>query len=137
MKKTLDKLGLAITNLTDINQFCLDQNQMPRDKGIKFFSKMNPMNANAAMVCDANVQPRYLSYQATVFSPPLSEYQLELGEGLQSVTEREEYALFTKVNDVILEKHSSLAQKFRTSADVLWIKEHESLISVVGSDKKI
>lgn len=137
LQKALDELGLAITNLTDINQFCLDQNQIPLDKGIKFFAKMNPMNVNAAMVCDSSTKPSYLSYQTTAFSPPLSEPQLESGEGLQSVTEREEYALFTKINDIILQQHPSLAQKFRTSADVVWIKEHESLISVVGSDKKI
>lgn len=137
LQRTLQTLGLFATNFTDINQFCADQNQIRHHKGTMFFSKVNPMTANATLICDSSDnEPNYILYQATAFSPPLSESQLESGQGLHSATEKEEYALFAKINDEVLKSYPSLAQKFRTSADAQWIDEHRSLISSPGSDTK-
>lgn len=137
LQRTLDTLGLSATNFTDINQFCVDQNQIRHNKGTKFFSKVNPMTANATLICESRGEPSYLLYQSKAFSPPLSESQLESGQGLHSTTEKEKYALFAKINDEVLKSHPSIAQKFRTSADVQWIDEHRSLISSPGSNTKL
>ena len=129
LRRVLETLGLSVTNSIDITQFCAEQNKIREDKGGRFFSKVNPMNASATLICESNPKPTSLVYQAIAFTPPLSESQLEAGQGLSSATEQQEYALFVKVNDEILKSYPSMAQKFRTSADAQWLHEHQSLIS--------
>lgn len=128
LRNAINALSWDITNFTDINQFCSDRNQMCNQAGAKFFSKFNPMNADATMVCAAQPEPRYVTYQPNIFSPSLSESELESGRGLLSEAEQEKYALFSAINSEILKNHPHLAQAFRTSADRQWIDDHKSLI---------
>lgn len=134
LQRALHTLNLSVTNFTDIHQFCAHQNQLLQSKHTKFFTKVNPMTVNATLICSAKNEPDYLLYQSTAFVPPLSEIQLESGQGLCSEKEKEGYALFLEINQEVLKSYPSISQKIRTSADAEWIDKHSGLMSKPNMD---
>lgn len=119
----LEDLGINITLLVDINEFCTQ-----RSIGQSRYLKFSPFNVDATLVCPAVSIPVFMSYKPSYFDPPLSEDALADGKGLSSKEEQESYALFAQINDKALASDPSLSRVFRCSDDKDWILNHKSII---------
>lgn len=121
---TLTALGVTPAKITDINEFCAEQNL-----GQSRYYKFSPINANATLICSPTKTPEFVSYKSSYFNPPISEDALSKGKGLTSIEEQEEYTLFAQLNEKVLSSDPSLSQVFRCSDDKDWLSEHKSLLN--------